>query len=163
MLKAAISLRYLMLVAAVGAAFGALLMLWVGCERLGRAALAIAGNEGTKAVIGSVMGGTDAFLFGIVLIIFAYSIAFGFVFELAAEERKGLPSWMRVTGVQELKNNLVGVILVYLVVDFATDLPEVDTDLHWEMLVKPLSILMIAAAYFLFAAPAAGAHGSKID
>lgn len=86
------------------------------------------------------------------LVIFAYAIAFGFVFYLAPAERDQLPSWLRVEGVHELKNTLVGVILVYLVVDFATDLPEVDSALAWEMLVKPISIFLIAAAYWLFAA-----------
>jgi uncharacterized membrane protein YqhA len=103
-----------------------------------------------KQVVSWIMGGTDAFLFGLVLIIFSYAIAFGFVFDLKPAERNMLPAWMRVSGVDELKNTLVGVILVYLVVDFATDLPEVDSALTWEMIVKPLSIFLIAAAYWLF-------------
>jgi uncharacterized membrane protein YqhA len=155
MLKAATSLRFLMLIAALGAALGAVLMLWQGCVRMIEAAQALfAGHE--RLVTTSVMGGTDAFLFGIVLVIFAYAIAFGFVFELTPEDRRLLPSWMRVEGVNELKNTLVGVILVYLFVDFATDWPEIDNQLTWEMLVKPISIFLIAAAYSLFAG-----HGAE--
>jgi uncharacterized membrane protein YqhA len=159
MLRLAISLRYIMLIASVGTALGALLMLWQGCLRMLSAAGAIFEGQDTRVVIPLVMGGTDAFLFGLVLVIFAYAIAFGFVFDLSPEQRRTLPSWMRVEGVHELKNTLVGVILVYLVVDFATDWPEVDSALTWEMLVKPVSIFLIAAAFYLFAgrAPEAAA------
>lgn len=157
MLKIAISLRFIMLIASLGTALGALLMLWLGCWRMIEAAAALVTGQDMKQIIPSIMGGTDAFLFGLVLVIFAYAIAFGFVFDLTPEERRLLPAWMRVEGVHELKNTLVGVILVYLVVDFATDLPEVDSALAWEMLVKPLSIFLIAAAYYLFAGKTAEA------
>jgi uncharacterized membrane protein YqhA len=151
MIKFAISLRFIMLIASLGTALGALLMLWLGCWRMIEAAAALFADQDMKQIIPWIMGGTDAFLFGLVLVIFAYAIAFGFVFDLKPAERDQLPAWMRVEGVHELKNTLVGVILVYLVVDFATDLPEVDNALTWEMLVKPVSIFLIAAAYWLFA------------
>jgi len=92
------------------------------------------------------MGATDAFLFAMVLVIFAYAIAFGFVLDLSAEERARLPAWMRISSVGELKHTLVEVILVYLVVDFATDVANGDHHLAWTSLVLPLSILAIAAA-----------------
>ena len=82
-------------------------------------------------------------------------------FDLTPDQRKLLPAWMRVEGVHELKNTLVGVILVYLVVDFATDWPEVDSTLTWEMLVKPLSIFLIAAAYTLFSGKPAEVGGAR--
>ncbi len=151
MLKFAISLRFIMLIASFGTAIGALLMLWLGCWRMFEAATALFASQEMKQIIPWIMSGTDAFLFGLVLVIFAYAIAFGFVFDLNPAERKLLPAWMRVEGVHELKDTLVGVILVYLVVDFATDLPEFDNALTWEMLVKPASIFLIAAAYWLFA------------
>jgi uncharacterized membrane protein YqhA len=151
MLKFAISLRFIMLIASLGTALGALLMLWLGCWRMIEAAsAALLAGQDMKQIIPWIMGGTDAFLFGLVLVIFAYAIAFGFVFDLDPAQRNLLPAWMRVDGVDELKNTLVGVILVYLVVDFATDLPEFDNALTWEMLVKPVSIFLIAAAYWLF-------------
>ena len=88
-----------------------------------------------------VMSGTDAFLFGIVLLIFTYSIAFGFVFDLPPEIRRTVPSWMRVEGIQELKNTLLSVILVYMVVDFATDWAAAEDPLPWSaILAKPVAI-----------------------
>jgi len=147
MLRFAISLRLIMLVASAGAALGALVMFWVGGTKIVGAVLSIGGRQDAKALIASVMGGTDAFLFGLVLVIFAYAIAFGFVFEQLGEVQESLPTWMRVKSVRELKRTLVAVVLVYLVVDFATDLSEVDVaSPSWQMLVKPLSIFLIAGA-----------------
>lgn len=149
MLKFIISLRYLMLIASAGAGVGALLMFWQGAVKIATALLAIGGDD-PKLVVGSVMSGTDTFLFAIVLAVFAYAIAFGFVFDLSDEDRKSVPSWMHVDGVHELKDTLVGVILVYLVVDFATDWPGIDSSSPWQTLIKPVSILLIAAAFYLF-------------
>jgi hypothetical protein len=68
---------------------------------------------------------------------------------------------MRVEGVGELKHTLVEVILVYLVVDFATDIAQEEPHLPWEGLVMPLSIFAIAAALRLLPSgrPGAASHG----
>ncbi len=150
--RIAMSLRYTMLIAAIGAAIGAILMFWEGGARILAGVQAIVAGPADKTVVASVMGGTDALLLGIVLVIFAYAITFGFVFDLSPEERDRLPPWMRAQGVNELKETLVSVILVYLIVDFATDWPAGETALVWQALVKPISILLIAAAFWLFAA-----------
>ena len=142
-----LSLRYVMLVASLGAALGAVAMRREGCAKLVQALRGIlVAGEGAGTVISLVMGATDAFLFAMVLVIFAYAIAFGFVLDLSAEERARLPAWMRISSVGELKHTLVEVILVYLVVDFATDVANGDHHLAWTSLVLPLSILAIAAA-----------------
>jgi uncharacterized membrane protein YqhA len=152
MLRIALSLSYLMLVASFGAALGALVMFWEASARMVGAAVAIFTNEDSKQVIAQVMSGTDVFLFGIVLVIFAYAIAFGFVFRLSDQQRELLPGWMRATGMSELKATLVGVIIVYLVVDFATDWPQDVGEFTWVLLTKPISIFLLAAAFRLFAA-----------
>jgi uncharacterized membrane protein YqhA len=92
------------------------------------------------------MGATDAYLFGVVLVIFTYAITFGFVLDLAPAERERLPDWMRVEGIADLKRILVEVILVYLIVDFATDVAGTEWHLDWHTLVMPGSVLLIAAA-----------------
>jgi uncharacterized membrane protein YqhA len=150
MLRVLLPLRFVMLVAALGAAVGALLMFWLGASKTVAAVRAAAGGE-TATAIGSVMGATDSFLFGVVLVIFAYAVTFGFVVDLAPEDRSRLPAWMRVEGVADLKRILVEVIIVYLIVDFATDIAETETHLDWHSLVLPASILLIAAALRLLA------------
>ena len=147
MLRFVLSLRHVMLIASIGAGLGALVMLWEGSAKLLGALRALASRNGEVGpVISFVMGATDAFLFAMVLLIFAYAIAFGFVIDLAAEQRERLPAWMRISTVSELKHTLVEVILVYLVVDFATDIAEGTGHLAWTTLVMPLSILLIAGA-----------------
>jgi hypothetical protein len=53
---------------------------------------------------------------------------------------------MRVESISDLKQSLIEVILVYLVVDFATDVAERETHVTWETLIMPGAILLIAAA-----------------
>jgi uncharacterized membrane protein YqhA len=149
MLRFTLMLRLVLLIPAIGAGLGALLMFWLGVGKVLTAARDLTVGGDATAVIGMIMTATDAFLFGVVLIIFAYAMTFGFVFELSAEQRQMLPSWMRVEGVSELKHTLVGVILVYLVVDFATDWAQAEMHPPWEALLMPLSILLIAGAFRL--------------
>src|ERR687897_3317125 len=97
-----LSLRYVMLVASLGAALGAVAMLGEGCAKLVQALRGIlVAGEGAGTVISLVMGATDAFLFAMVLVMFAYAIAFGFVIDLAPDDRERLPSWMRISTVSQ--------------------------------------------------------------
>lgn len=150
MLRTALSLRLVLLAAAFGTAVGALIMFWQGLALTLEAALALGRHEDHKLITAAVMAATDTFLFGIVLIIFTYAIVFGFVFKLAKQDRKKLRAWMRPTGMHELKTTLIGAILVYLVVDFATDWATLGHSISWTLLVKPMSILMLAASLRLF-------------
>ena len=144
MIHFVLSLRWITLVAAFGAAIGAVLMFGVGGAKLTHAFGF--GETGGLSVAALVMQAADAFLFGLVLIVFAYAVAFGFAFDLPEEARAKLPKWMRVDGIAEIKITLIEVILVYLVVDFVTDVVEVETQVSWDMLVKPVAILSIAGA-----------------
>lgn len=149
LLRYLVSLRFVLLIAAIGTAVGALIMFVQASLQMFDAALDLLKGEEPKIVTAMVMGATDTYLFGIVLVIFSYAIAFGFVFYSGAERLK-LPAWMRPTGMDELKMTLISVIIVYLVVDFATDWAEKGSGMGWETLVKPISILLLAAALRLF-------------
>jgi uncharacterized membrane protein YqhA len=146
MVELLLSLRFLMLFAWFGALCGAGLMFWVGGGKLIKAASLFFKAEDATPVITAVMGATDAFLFGIVLMIFAYTVAFGFVFTPSRALRERMPSWMHIQSIRELKHTLMEVVLVYLVVDFATDLEQLDVHLPWEILIKPIAILLIAGS-----------------
>ena len=56
---------------------------------------------------------------------------------------------MAKPSVYELKHTLVAVIVVYLVVDFATDVAQESASLTWDTLVRPISIVLIAGALWL--------------
>lgn len=157
MLRAALSLRFLMLIGSAGALFGAGLMFWQGSAKLVAALGMIAVPDASSSTMALVMGATDTFLFGVVLMIFAYAITFGLVFELSPEDRERLPRWARIQGVHELKRTLIEVILVYLVVDFATDIAESESHQHWETLSLPAAVFLIAGALRLMA----GTHGPE--
>jgi uncharacterized membrane protein YqhA len=156
MIHFVLSLRWITLVAAFGAAIGAVLMFGVGGAKLAHAFGF--GETGGLSVAALVMQATDAFLFGLVLVVFAYAIAFGFAFDLPEGARARLPRWMRVDGIAEIKITLIEVILVYLVVDFVTDVVEVETQVSWDMLVKPVAILFIAGALRLIETKRSGVH-----
>jgi uncharacterized membrane protein YqhA len=156
MIHFVLSLRWITLVAAFGAAMGAVLMFGVGGAKLAHAFGF--GETGGLSVVALVMLATDAFLFGLVLVVFAYAITFGFAFDLPEGARAKLPQWMRVDGIAEIKITLIEVILVYLVVDFVTDVVELATRVSWDMLVKPVAILLIAGALHLIETKRSGVH-----
>jgi uncharacterized membrane protein YqhA len=161
MVRYFLPLRLLMLLACVWAFLGALVMFGLAGAKLVHAAEALwmSGFGQPREVTAAVMGATDASLFAVVLIIFAYAITFGFVFQLDTFEHGRLPEWMRIDNVSELKHALIEVIIVYLVVDFATDLATQDSILLWENLVKPISVTLIAAALRLMTVPRPHEHG----
>jgi len=125
-----------------------MLMFFEGCLKLAYALeMVLQPSAATDtSVIATVMQATDAFLFGLVLIVFAYAITFGFAFNLPTSVRAKAPLWMQIEGLGEIKITLIQVVLVYLVVDFVTDVVEIGTRITWEMLVKPTAIVLIAGA-----------------
>jgi uncharacterized membrane protein YqhA len=148
-----------MLIASVGAILGALLMFWTGGKHLLHAYETLIGigpgahtakestAEGEARVVVYILEAVDAFLFALVLMIFAYGIALGFVFHHVSERyRDYLPSWMLVEGVGQLKRTLAEVVIVVLIVIFARIIIESAGNLKWEMLVLPASILLLSLA-----------------
>jgi uncharacterized membrane protein YqhA len=107
-----------MLIGSAGAIVGSLLMFLQGGFYLHEAWYTImaGGGAAERQVTGPVLEAVDAFLFGIVLVIFAYGIAIGFVFTLPEGYGKRLPNWMKVEGVGQLKATLAEVVIVLIVI-----------------------------------------------
>jgi uncharacterized membrane protein YqhA len=141
-----LSLRAIMLIGSVGALVGSLLMFLQGGVFLHEAwhTILAEGDAVQKQVTVPVLEAVDSFLFGIVLEIFAYGIAIGFVFTLPEGYGQRLPIWMKVGGVGQLKATLAEVVIVVLIVIFARIVVEANGHLQWSMLVLPASILMIS-------------------
>jgi uncharacterized membrane protein YqhA len=157
MARTLLAFRYVVL-AALGAILGALLMFWAGGAELVAAAQSVDIPGKSRGIAAHVMYATDAILFGVVLVIFAYAIAFGFIIELPAEAQEALPAWIRVEDVGRLKLALIEIILVYMVVDVATDWAREEAELSWLVLVKPAAIFLIACALRLLSRPASTAR-----
>lgn len=151
LIRLSLSLRFVMLIAAVGALVGSLIVYAAGlghlAEAVGLIEVAHAVKKPEPVVL--VLEAMDAFLFGIVLNIFAFGIAFGFVYRLPADLQATLPDWTRISGVGQLKQTLAEVVVVILIVSFAKQVVETDESLAWSDLVLPLAILLIAGAMAL--------------
>ena len=138
-----LGLRTIMLIGSAGAIVGALLMFLQGARYLYHAWHDFFSGQ---QVVVPVLEAVDAFLFGIVLVIFAYGIAIGFAFTLPEGYGRRLPNWMKVEGVGQLKATLAEVVIVVLIVIFARVVVEANGKFEWSMLVLPFSIFLIAAA-----------------
>jgi uncharacterized membrane protein YqhA len=158
-----LSLRAIMLIGSVGALVGSLLMFLQGGVFLHEAwhTILAEGDAVQKQVTVPVLEAVDSFLFGIVLVIFAYGIAIGFVFTLPEGYGGRLPPWMKVGGVGQLKATLAEVVIVVLIVIFARVVVEAQGKFEWSMLVLPASILMISVALRMI--ELGGKEGAKED
>lgn len=160
MISLFLSLRYIMVFASIGVFAGALLVFWEGLLIL-RDAFMYVRTDPDTSVIAAVLSSTDKFLFGIVLIIFAYAITFGFVVDLSPATRRKVPAWMILNTVAELKHLFFQVIILYLVVHFATVVAETKGMLDWNGLVLPAAVLLLAAAMKLVSSSSQD-HGSHL-
>ena len=154
MLRFALSLRFIMLIAAIGTPVGALVMFWEGSVHMLDAAYAERGGDRRAPSRRRWAAPTRSCSASSV--IFAYNIAFGFVFELNEGEQQRLPAWDAASGCMMMKTTLVGVIFVYLVVDFGTHRAEKRRRRIRVRAVKLIFILPIAGTYRLLVMPEPG-------
>ena len=147
-LRVLFGFRLIMLAGSVGALFGSVMMFWQGGLYLVDAfhTLTATSEHTERQVTVPILEAVDAFLFGVVLVIFAYGIAVGFVIRLPERMRQLLPAWMKIEGVGQLKAILAEVVIVVLVVIFARVVVEAGSTFTWTMLVLPISILLLAGA-----------------
>lgn len=141
--------RIVMVAGSIGAFAGSILMFWQGFLYVGDAwDILRHGGDGHTAtqVTVPILEAVDSFLFGVVLVIFAYGIAVGFVFRLPARIARILPAWMKIEGVGQLKQILAEVVIVVLVVIFARVVVESGSEFSWNVLVLPVAVILISGA-----------------
>lgn len=139
-------LRLLVLPACIGSLFAALVMLLLGALKLYAAAQAIwaDGAAQSATITSAIMGATDAFLFGVVLIVFSGAFAEEFIFPQGQMAHSARSEPMRFHGLGNLKRTLLEVIFVFLIVDTATDLASAEDPLGWTILIKPSAVALVA-------------------
>ncbi len=146
-------LRLVMIVASLGSFIGSLLMFYQGFLYLLDAFDTLRhpaeGEHGVTNITVPILESVDSFLFGVVLIIFAYGIVVGFLVRIPDRIARRLPSWMMITGVGQLKQILAEVVVVVLIVIFARVVVESGGHFEWSMLVLPVSIGILAGAIWL--------------
>lgn len=118
--------RFFTLVAVLASLGGALLMFYIGAEntlaafsqQLGAEPSSLEGLPEDEATVISLMVALDNFLIGVVLLFFAYGVYGLFVRPDFNSRDLGLPEWMHVEQIGQLKQTIAEVIIVVLFVLF---------------------------------------------
>lgn len=118
--------RLFTLAAVVSSLAGALLMFYLGAEntfsafaqKLFPEAEPVQGLPEDEAIVISLMVALDRFLIGVVLLFFGYGVYGLFVRPEFSSEDLGLPQWLHVERIGQLKQTLAEVIIVVLFVLF---------------------------------------------
>ena len=137
--------------AIVSSLAGSLLLFFIGVGNTSKAFGIFFGSaENSTEDIGELatiklLESLDDFLVGLAFLYFAYGIYSLFI--ALGQVNESIPSWLRVENVAELEKSLLEILVVFLSVLFVKGiLEQVQTfsQLRWEVLVFPLSIMAIA-------------------
>lgn len=155
MMKLFLRIRYVTILTVVAAFFGAVLMFVNGAYEtlaayrvfLGLQAPTRPVSVGLDATV-KVLTSLDSFMFGLVLLYFAYSVFFLFIHQDAAKSRVRVPEWLQVQGLEQMKRTILEVIIVLLAVLFLIIGLENQSasTLNWNLVLIPLGILAVAGA-----------------
>jgi len=160
--------RLLFAVSAFGMATGGMILVGAGIFEIAEGLLGMVRHAADGAVSSRIMKSTDELLFGTVLVIFAANIFFGFCIDESKALAWRIPAFMSAHTMSELKATFCHVIVVYLIVDFATDVAAGGAKLDARLLYFPATIVLIALALRLMPHAAAhegakGGHGERHD
>jgi uncharacterized protein (TIGR00645 family) len=148
-------LRYAILFPVVVSFFGSLVMFTLGTYHISVATISLIADQqvASTEVTLPIIRGIDAFLVGIILIIFSFGIYDFFISELEPVEHAGVrPDWFKFETTGELKNKLIEIVLVILSIKFFEQMVAHTKDIESiEMyLIIPVgaAILAISLGYF---------------
>ena len=142
------------LIAVIASILGSILMFIIGAVKVARAydayflmEMADAITLASKAnfAIAYLMQAIDAFLIALVLLVFSYGIFFLFVADEQARER-GLSSGFKITSISELKRIIAEMIVIILMVKFLEIVLTSSDGFTWQLLMLPVSVLLLAAS-----------------
>jgi uncharacterized membrane protein YqhA len=152
-LSAVVRLRWLGAIAVVGSMIGGVLMFVVGTITTYEAVRGYIDHEpnevqdrGLAATV-EVIGALDEYLFGLLLLVFAVGICQLFLLKpggRAAMRRAGLPAWLDVRDLLELKIMLVELILVVFIVQFLRLVLNEVEEFEWTLLTVPIAVGIFA-------------------
>lgn len=151
-------LRYLLMVPVLVSFIGSIAMFTVGSYNTYNAIYAIGfeGDFGQKAVILPIIKALDAFLIGIILVIFSFGIYDFFVSVLEPADHAGVrPDWFKFESTGELKNKLIEVVLVILAIKFFEQIignsDQFDEPVLYLVIPTGAAILAISLGFFKWA------------
>lgn len=156
------TIQFATLAAIFASWLGAILMFALGMMTTYDALAAIVFNEldpsgdlpRDEATVIYLIEALDRFLIAVVLIYFGFGLYGLFIRPDQSPSEIGLPDWLHVDSIGELKQTVAEVIIVILFVlflsvalkTFHTDLDEITTSTVLRLLLLPVSILLLAAA-----------------
>jgi uncharacterized membrane protein YqhA len=146
-------LRYFSFIAVVASGLGSVLMFIIGAVKTARAYISYfpAGfteqaGASTNVAIAYLIQAIDAFLIGLVLMIFSGGIYNLFIHRLDSGKAE-INSWIKITNISQLKRILAELVILVLFVKFLEiALKNALETYSWEMLVLPLGIVLLALA-----------------
>lgn len=150
-----VRMRYVTLIPVVFSYIGAIIMFVVGTIRTYNSVLSLLESNGPnlRDTQVNLILAVDAYLMGLVLLIFSYGIYDLFISSLDAGNRPKIrPRWMTFNDIGGLKTILAEVILIILTIEFfqlvLASMPEFDTFEEW--LVIPIGMMLIAVGLGVF-------------
>ncbi|MDP3319870.1 MAG: YqhA family protein, partial [Bosea sp. (in: a-proteobacteria)] len=162
MRAAGLALRAIIALAALGMIGSGLVLLGEAGTNLLAAARAMLAHDHAQSTISLVMKTIDECLFAVIITLLGAKVIASFVLAERVTAGNDLPAWIRPSELGELKSTFCQAILVYLIVDFATDMATADSKLDPGYLVLPVAILLIAGALKLMPhGGAAAGHQSE--
>ncbi|PKP59220.1 MAG: hypothetical protein CVT89_01545 [Candidatus Altiarchaeales archaeon HGW-Altiarchaeales-2] len=143
--------RYIIIAPVICSFIGAILAFYVGVYATWEAIYMLINNN-TLEIEGQLIKVMDAFLMGLILIIFSFGVYDLFVSKLDPAEASGIrPNWLKFNDVGELKVMLTEVILVILTILFFEWVQHNINHLEsWSILVIPIGVLFIAVGIGVF-------------
>jgi uncharacterized membrane protein YqhA len=157
--KVAVAARLITFLAVFASSLGAFLMIGIGLKETVVAARTLLLGTDTALPSGDatavhLVSALDRFLMGVVLLYFAFGVYLLFIRPDRRPEELGIPSWLQVDGIGQLKQTLAEVIIVILFVLFLRVALESyiaqGPDMSWPAVLKlltlPVAIFLLSAA-----------------
>ncbi|GAB4466549.1 MAG: YqhA family protein [Burkholderiaceae bacterium] len=155
--------RYLVLAAVLGSLVAALALFVYGVVEtivvvVDAVAKAEVSSKGAKALALAFIEIVDLFLLGTVFLMIALGL-----YELFIEENLALPQWLSISSFDDLKNKLVGVVIVVLAVLFLGAVVSWDGSRDLLGFGAGVALVIAALTYFLSTAKADKGKAEKKD
>ena len=115
--------RFVVIVPALAAIVGAIVLMILGSVEILRAALSVVVEQvPLKETIVDVLASIDAILLGTVLLVIGYGL-----YELFVDMHLDVPDWLEINNLDDLKAKLIGVIVAIIAVIFVGELVDSDS------------------------------------
>ena len=145
-------MRYIIIIPVVVAFIGAFIMFIIGAIEAWNSIERFIDHDYQYSQLGLILG-IDAFLLGLVLLIFSYGIYDLFISKIDIADRPSVrPNWMRFKDIGDLKIILAEVILIILTINFfeLVFIGMKNPESFEDFMIIPVGIVLIAVGLGVF-------------